>query len=792
MKQFLISAVLLFSVILLLTMSANAATRTSTAAGGDWATGSTWVGGTAPTITDNAVIATTGAGAVTTSGGTIQCVNLTINSGATLTMYRQFTVTGTTSITGTINFGSTSGTARNMTFNGAVTLNSGAVWNETTTGAAATFSFGNSLTNNATTFTAQNTAHNFTGATMTLSGTTATVIPTATFTGNYTNSGTFTSATLLTVTGAAIRLTNNGTITASTALSGTGGVTQGATGILNIGGTSGIATLTATAVGNTVNYTGGIQTVKATTFDNLTLSGSGAKTTTGVTVNGILSLEGTATASAVPTYGAASTLQYKGSSLQTTGVEFPSTFARPVIIDNVNGVTLGGSKTVSGTLTVNSGTTLNCGTNIVSGAGTFTLSSGGSLGIGSTAGIAASGTTGNIQTTTRSFSTAANYIYNGIAAQVTGNGLPATINNLTINNSTDVSLSGSVTVGGTVTATSGRINTGANTLTRSNLAGTGIKYLLSSSNYINITSAGITGITIQEYANTTPLNLAGTYDATKAVNRYYTISGVTGTGSASVCLDYLLGEQGGSYTYTSGNVWNYTGAGPWVNQGQLLAGQFYAETGSPLSSANLAGDYSIGASDAALPVQLALFVGNFVDNNVKLEWQTISEVNNYGFNVQRFNGNSKNYENVGFVLGKGTTLEPQIYSHIDENIKGSVEYRLEQIDNNGLKNYFGPIFLNPNGAVDNSVPAVFALNQNYPNPFNPSTKISFSLANAGYTTLKVYNIVGKEVASLFSGNAEAGKQYVVNFDAKSLSSGMYFYKLQSGSNVEVNKLTLVK
>jgi hypothetical protein len=149
----------------------------------------------------------------------------------------------------------------------------------------------------------------------------------------------------------------------------------------------------------------------------------------------------------------------------------------------------------------------------------------------------------------------------------------------------------------------------------------------------------------------------------------------------------------------------------------------------------------------------------------------------------------------GFVGGKGTTLEPQSYSFIDENVSGSVEYRLEQIDNNGLKNYYGPIFLNPNSVDDNSAPAVFALNQNYPNPFNPSTKISFSLANPGYTTLKVYNLTGKKVETLVDGNMTAGS-HQVTFDGSSvsggLSSGMYFYRLQSGSSVEVKKLMLVK
>jgi hypothetical protein len=192
-----------------------------------------------------------------------------------------------------------------------------------------------------------------------------------------------------------------------------------------------------------------------------------------------------------------------------------------------------------------------------------------------------------------------------------------------------------------------------------------------------------------------------------------------------------------------------------------------------------------------LPIQLASFVGSFVGNGTaKLEWETISEVNNYGFNVQRLNEASKNFETIGFVEGKGTTLESQSYEYID--VQAGTSYRLEQIDNDGLTTYYGPIMLNPNNVGDESVPAVFALNQNYPNPFNPSTTISFSLANSGNTTLKIYNVLGNEVATLFNGNAEAGKLYNVKFDATKLSTGMYIYKLQNGTSVKVRKLTLVK
>jgi hypothetical protein len=200
-------------------------------------------------------------------------------------------------------------------------------------------------------------------------------------------------------------------------------------------------------------------------------------------------------------------------------------------------------------------------------------------------------------------------------------------------------------------------------------------------------------------------------------------------------------------------------------------------------------DIYISDLSGTLPIQLASFVGSYIGNSARLEWRTISEINNYGFNVQRHNPSIDGFETIGFVAGKGTTLEPQSYSYIDDQPGNS--YRLEQIDNDGLKNYFGPIYLNPSSVSDHSVPVVFKLYQNYPNPFNPTTIINYQLAVDNFTTLKVYNLVGKEVATLVNGNQKAGN-HQVTFDGSKLSSGMYFYKLQTGKNVEVRKFTLVK
>ena len=101
-----------------------------------------------------------------------------------------------------------------------------------------------------------------------------------------------------------------------------------------------------------------------------------------------------------------------------------------------------------------------------------------------------------------------------------------------------------------------------------------------------------------------------------------------------------------------------------------------------------------------------------------------------------------------------------------------------------------------NGGTDVGVAATghlrgFQLQQNYPNPFNPSTEISYTITKAGYVTLKVYNMLGQEIATLVNGYQTANT-YKVNFNASGLSSGVYFYKLSSGNNEMIKKMVLMK
>ncbi len=200
-------------------------------------------------------------------------------------------------------------------------------------------------------------------------------------------------------------------------------------------------------------------------------------------------------------------------------------------------------------------------------------------------------------------------------------------------------------------------------------------------------------------------------------------------------------------------------------------------------------NYALGPP---LPIQLASFVGYFVNSNdVTFEWETISEIKNYGFWIQKRNPVTDVFTTIeeSFQPGQGV---PSTYKWTYANaVIDNTEFYLLQQDNDGLTSRFGPIMLNPTNVPVEALPSVFALNQNYPNPFNPSTVINYQLAVGNYTTLKVYNIIGKEVATLVNGYQAAG-YHQVTFDASHLSNGIYFYKLQSGNNVEVRKLTLMK
>jgi hypothetical protein len=103
----------------------------------------------------------------------------------------------------------------------------------------------------------------------------------------------------------------------------------------------------------------------------------------------------------------------------------------------------------------------------------------------------------------------------------------------------------------------------------------------------------------------------------------------------------------------------------------------------------------------------------------------------------------------------------------------------------------GESSLTPVERVTSPIPLVFYVNQNYPNPFNPTTSITFGLPKHSYVSVKVYSILGQEVATLFAGDRAAGV-HTFKFDASNLSSGIYLYRVQAGNAVDTKRMVLIK
>ena len=189
-----------------------------------------------------------------------------------------------------------------------------------------------------------------------------------------------------------------------------------------------------------------------------------------------------------------------------------------------------------------------------------------------------------------------------------------------------------------------------------------------------------------------------------------------------------------------------------------------------------------------LPVELTSFTAKVsVNGIVNLNWETATEVSNYGFEIER-KSISSDWSKIAFVEGHGTTNSPKYYTYSDKPaVYGKITYRLKQIDNNGMFEYSPEVEV----LVEN-LPNGFVLEQNYPNPFNPETSIRFVLKKDTKATLKVYNTLGTEIATLFDGTAEAGRYYDVKFGGSDLATGFYIYRLVAGDYVSVKKMLLMK
>jgi len=291
-------------------------------------------------------------------------------------------------------------------------------------------------------------------------------------------------------------------------------------------------------------------------------------------------------------------------------------------------------------------------------------------------------------------------------------------------------------------------------------------------------------------------------------------------GDGSGDLVSIIGKVG---TFTEGMDFGYNGENSWIDHINPVAPAFTIFSNySPAYNCAVAynsGTYrTIGASfelgglmdgtppstktdliseildffNVVVPVELVSFSATKDEEDIFLCWSTATELNNQGFEIQRSNDN-QNFNRIGFVEGKGTTTERQEYSFRDNTITGEGKYfyRLKQIDHEGTFSYSQVIEIDYN-----LLPSKFSLSQNYPNPFNPTTKIKFTIPQdvrreTRDVSLKVYDILGKEIAILVNEKKQPGV-YEIEFDAGEFSSGIYFYILTAGKFIDTKKMILIK
>ncbi|MFZ4591671.1 MAG: GLUG motif-containing protein [Ignavibacteria bacterium] len=507
-----------------------------------------------------------------------------------------------------------------------------------------------------------------------------------------------------------------------------------------------------------------------------------------LTVSGTLILASALDNTGTFTSSSSSTVTFNGSLPQNTD-GFGTIYN--LTIDNSAGVTINSGTTtiVTNSLTINTGKVLT-----VNGI------------------LQLKGSISNSGTLT---TTNAEIWFNGSSAQTTS-GLTGTVNNLYISNSSGVTLSsglnitsllylqfglltlgsnnltigGAATIGGTTGASKMVVATGTGELRKTYTAAGSFTFPVGdntgTAEYSPVTLNFASGTFSSAYAGVKLVNTkhSNNSSATYYLNRYWTVSssGISGF-SCAVALTYLPSDVvGGNESY----IW----AGKYNGTTWTLLNQ--ANTGTHTLSGTVTGfsDFS-GGQQGVLPVSLSSFTSFVNVRDVKLNWVTDAEANNAGFEVERTGTRQQapgNWEKIGYVQGKGTTNEQTSYTFSDTKLStGKYQYRLKQIDNNGNFEYH-----NLNGDVEVGVPKKYEMSQNYPNPFNPMTKIDFQLPNDGKVSLKIYDITGREIATLVNNEFKKADYYTVMFNGSSLSSGVYFYRIAADKYVMTKKMVLLK
>jgi hypothetical protein len=195
--------------------------------------------------------------------------------------------------------------------------------------------------------------------------------------------------------------------------------------------------------------------------------------------------------------------------------------------------------------------------------------------------------------------------------------------------------------------------------------------------------------------------------------------------------------------------------------------------------------------DVPLPVELTTFQAFAGDGQVKLHWRTESEMNNNHFVIYKRKAGEEVFRELTEIPGHGTTTEPHDYEYVDRFVRNGItyEYQISDVDIAGRETIHEQIAsATPSAAV---IPMEFVLDAPYPNPFNPTTTIRYDVKETGLVTLKVFDLLGREVAILVHGTVPAGS-YSVEWNAGDLPSGVYLCRMEADGFQQTRKVVLLK
>jgi len=460
---------------------------------------------------------------------------------------------------------------------------------------------------------------------------------------------------------------------------------------------------------------------------------------------------------------------------------------------------------------------LACGEGVLSGSGNFTNAAGSTLLIGSAEGIASSGSTGNIQSSgTRTFTANATYTYNGSSAQITGDGLPATLDNLNVENSNGVTATNGFQVDGTLTLSSGNLDLNGKNIvlgTSALLSETAGNTVKGSSGSIR-TTRNLSGISAENVGGLGAVITCGTDMGSTIISRghaaqasgsnygilrYFDITPTTNFGlNATLGFQYDESELNGIPETHLTLFRSSDGGSTWQEQGGVIDEDNNIVTLSGLDGFSR---WTLCDTDSPLPVVLSSFTAEMNDNVPTLYWTTQSETENLGWNVYRGNAETS-WEigeamqlNAALIPGEETTSTPSNYSFTDQypvQENNVYYYWLESISLSGELELYGPVGLlvefeeAPQPFSD--LPEVTILQLNYPNPFNPETRIDFDIKDGETGVLTIFNLRGQIVTKqTFSAGTHS---YL--WQAGDQASGVYLYCLQTPSYKLMRKMCLIK